>query len=51
VAYDHYRIDWSAVRAVACHDSATVVAIFGVMLFSYVLKVPMPILEWRGTWM
>jgi hypothetical protein len=27
---------------------ATVVTIFGVGLFSYVLKVPMPILEWRG---
>jgi hypothetical protein len=27
---------------------ATVVTTFGVTLFSYVLKVPMPILEWRG---
>ena len=27
---------------------ATVVTAFGVALFSYVLKVPMPILEWRG---
>ena len=27
---------------------ATVVTAFGVTLFSYVLKVPMPILEWRG---
>jgi hypothetical protein len=35
----------------ACHDFAAVVAIFGVALFSYVLKVSMPILEWRGTWM
>jgi energy-converting hydrogenase Eha subunit E len=27
---------------------AAVVTAFGVTLFSYVLKVPMPILEWRG---
>jgi hypothetical protein len=27
---------------------ATVVTVFGVGLFSYVLKVPMPVLEWRG---
>ena len=27
---------------------AAVVTTFGVTLFSYVLKVPMPILEWRG---
>lgn len=27
---------------------ATVVTAFGVTLFSFVLKVPMPILEWRG---
>jgi hypothetical protein len=27
---------------------ATVVTAFGVLLFSYVLKIPMPILEWRG---
>jgi hypothetical protein len=27
---------------------AVVVTTFGVMLFSYVLKVPMPILQWRG---
>jgi hypothetical protein len=27
---------------------ATVVTAFGVLLFSYVLRVPMPILEWRG---
>ncbi len=26
---------------------ATVVTVFGVALFSYVLKVPMPLLEWR----
>ena len=27
---------------------ATVVTIFGVGLFAYVLQVPMPVLEWRG---
>jgi hypothetical protein len=27
---------------------ATVVTVFGVGFFSYVLKVPMPVLEWRG---
>jgi hypothetical protein len=27
---------------------ATVITVFGVSLFSYLLQVPMPILQWRG---
>lgn len=27
---------------------STIVTIFGVVLFSYVLQIPMPVLQWRG---
>jgi Tripartite tricarboxylate transporter TctB family len=31
-----------------CLGLATVVTVFGVALFSYVLQIPMPVLQWRG---
>ena len=45
---NHRIATLAALTAGTVVPGKTFITVFGVVLFSYVLRIPMPVLEWRG---